>query len=85
MSARERAAYVVVIVGAFVLADCLTGCIGYGEFISPAEAQRIEREQCMRKADPEEQRRCLAMVARKYHRYNSEGGYPETFVPPNPR
>lgn len=63
----------------------LSGCIGYGEFISPAEAQRLEREQCAQKPDAEAQRKCLAGVARKYGRYNSEGGYPETFTPPNPR
>lgn len=68
------------------LAFAAGGCLlpGYVD-ISPAEAQRIEKAQCESKADAEERRKCLAAVARKYHRYNSEGGYPEPFQPPNPR
>lgn len=66
----------------FILA--LSGCIGYGPFISPAKAYRLEVDSCKRKAngDAEELRKCLGHVERRYHRYNSEGGYPAYPAPP---
>lgn len=60
----------------FVL-GMLAGCIGYGEFISPIEAERIERGQCDRKQDAEERRICHGQVERKYRQYNAEGDYPD--------
>lgn len=60
-----------------IVLGMLAGCIGYGEFISPVEAQRIERAQCDRKHDAEDRRKCHAMVDRKYARYNAEGDYPD--------
>lgn len=69
---------------AVIASVALVGCIGYGEFISPVEAQRIEHAQCEKKP-ADERRGCHAMVERKYQRYNSEGGYPEEWHVPNPR
>ena len=63
----------------------LCGCIGAGAFISPMEAHRIETEQCMRKANAEDQRICLGMVEKKYRNYFSEGEYPKEYRPRGPR
>lgn len=84
--ARDEIARSTLSVMRFLIAPfALVGCIGYGEFISPAEAQRIEKAQCERKPDADERRSCLTMVGRKYQRYNSEGGYPDpTLSAPHP-
>jgi hypothetical protein len=63
----------------------LCSCIGYGEFISPMDAYKIEHKQCMQRASAEDQRICLSMLEKKYRQYFGEGGYPREFVPPNPR
>lgn len=70
---------------AIFLAVVCVGCVGYGEFISPAEAQKQELAQCEAKPEPEDRRICFGQVARKYGRYNAEGGYPEQWQTPNPR
>lgn len=71
--------------GTLLISSCLTGCILGGEFISPVEAQRIEREQCNRKPDAEARRACLTLVGHKWQRYNSEGNYPAPSQPVDPR
>lgn len=70
--------------GALAVASCLNGCIPGWTQMSPAEAQRIERAECEKKPDAEARRICFGRVARKYGRYNSEGGYPEQWMPPSP-
>ena len=54
------------------------GCLGYGPFVDPSDAYRIESEQCRSKPDAEAQRRCQALTDKKYARYFSEGGYPSS-------
>lgn len=63
----------------------LVSCIGYGEFISPVEAQRIERKQCDSKPDAEERRACHSLLDKKGGQYNAEGGYPSAPHIPGPR
>lgn len=71
---------------ALIIAAALTlsGCIGYGPFLNPADAYRLEIDSCKRKAngDAETLRKCIGGVERKYARYNGEGGYPAESPPP---
>jgi hypothetical protein len=65
----------------YLLFLILSSCIGYGEFISPMDAYRIERDSCQTKRGSEEVRKCMAGVNHKYGQYMSEGSYPETRSP----
>lgn len=67
-----------------VLGFALAGCIGYGESISPVDAQRMERTQCDAKPTDYERWSCNRGVDRKYGRYNSEGNYPDKSRIPDP-
>ena len=50
--------------------------VACGPFMSPADAYRIESEQCLHKQDSEEIRKCQSWVDKKYSQYNNEGSYP---------
>jgi hypothetical protein len=65
---------------ALLVARVAVACVGWRD-VSPADAYDLEVRSCRAKPGAEEQRRCLALVERKYGRYLGNGAYPESWSP----